>query len=213
MSSVFKERLIAQLLDVFVWPGASIIISELPIVLELALEDDNKADGDEPGGHEPGDGELLAHDAGVSVHGEGLKPFNGHSEDREEARDHRDHKEAVDKGVLVAGDIKDWRKGEDPVEEEAEGEEDRGEDVRVGEEPVSHGLVDELGDEDDGGDDTRHEADGADNNVEVCEIHVRTGPKEADEESQDEDPDTDYEVNCDHTHGPETILTLVPRCL
>ena len=78
---------------------------------------------------------------------------------------------------------------------------------------MSHGLVDEFGNEDDGGDDTRHEADGADNNVEVCEIHVRTGPKEADEESQDEDPDTDYEVNCDHTHGPETILTLVLRCL
>ena len=174
MSSVFEERLIAQLLGV---------LGELPLVVELAEKDDNKTDGDEPGGHEPGDGELFAHDAGVSVHGECLKPFNGHTEDREVASDHRDHKEAVNKDVLVARDVKDWREGEDPIEKEAEGEEDRGEDVRVGEEPVSHGLVDELGDEDNGGDDARHEADGAHDNVEVCEIHVDAETKGAKEES------------------------------
>ena len=78
---------------------------------------------------------------------------------------------------------------------------------------MSHGLVDELSDEDNGGDDARHEADGAHDNVEVWEIHVDAETKGAKEESQDEDPDTDYEVYCDHTHGPETILTLVRRCL
>ena len=99
-------------------------IGELPLVLELAAEDDNKTDCDKPGGREPGDRELLAHDAGVPVHGEGLESLNGHPEDREEARDHRDDKETVDKDVLVAGYVKSWVERQNPIEEEAEGEED-----------------------------------------------------------------------------------------
>ena len=43
---------------------------------------------------------------------------------------------------------------------------------------MSHGLVDELGDEDDGSDDTGHEADGAHDDVEVCKIHDVAESKE-----------------------------------
>ena len=46
---------------------------------ELTKQDDHEADGDQPGRHKPGDGELLADDTGVSVHGKGLEPLNGHS--------------------------------------------------------------------------------------------------------------------------------------
>lgn len=77
---------------------------------------------------------------------------------------------------------------------------------------MSHGLVDKLGDEDDGSDDACNEADGAHDYVEVCEIHVVAETKGAEKESQDENANTNYEVYCDHAHGPETILTLV-ACL
>ena len=110
-----KNRVIARLLR-----G----ICELPLVLELVEKDDNKTDCDKPGGREPGDRELLAHDAGVPVHGKGLEPLDGHPKDREEARDHGDDKETVDEDVLVAGYVKSWVEGQDPIEEEAEGEED-----------------------------------------------------------------------------------------
>ena len=99
-------------------------ICGLALVFELAAKDDNKTDCDKPGSREPGDRELLAHDAGVSVHGEGLESLDGHPEDREEARDHRDDKETVDKDILVAGYVKSWVERQDPIEEKAEGEED-----------------------------------------------------------------------------------------
>ena len=77
---------------------------------------------------------------------------------------------------------------------------------------MSHGLVDELGDEDDGSDDTGHEADGAHDDVEVCKIHDVAESKEANKESQDENTDTNYEVYCDHPHSPATILTVCRVC-
>ena len=87
------------------------VLCEIILVLELAVKNNDKTDSNEPGGHEPGDGEFLAHDAGIPVHGEGLEPLDGHPKDREEARDHWDDKEAVDQDVLVAGDVKSGVEG------------------------------------------------------------------------------------------------------
>ena len=175
MTSVLEKGLITWQIRGLARPGA--VLHERPLVIELAEKDNDKTDRDEPGRRKPGEGELLAHDAGVPVHGEGLEPLYGHAQDREEARDHRNNEETVDKGVLVAGDVKGGVEGKDPVEEEAEGEEDRGENVRVGEEAMSHGLVDELGNEDDGSDDAGHETDGAHYDVEIRKIHVDTEAK------------------------------------
>ena len=136
-----------------------------------------------------------------------LEPLNGHPEYGEEAGDDRDDKEAVDQGVLVAGNVEGRGEGDEPVQEEAEGEQRGGEDVGVGEEPVRHGLVDELGDEDDGRDDAGHEADRAHDDVEVGECHDCAVAEEAEEEEGEEGADTDYEMDCDHSH--RTILTSV----
>ena len=74
---------------------------------------------------------------------------------------------------------------------------------------MSHGLVDKLGDEDDGGDDAGDEADGAHDDVEIGEAHDDAVAEEAEEDHEDEDADTDHEMYRDHAHGSTAALAGV----
>ena len=102
-----------------------------------------------------------------------LESFDGSSEDWEESCDDWDDKQAIDEVELVAAVV--VARLEHPVEEEAEGEEGRCHGVRVGEEAMSCWLVDELCPEHNGCDHTCHKADGADDDVQVGEVHL--GPQ------------------------------------
>ena len=93
--------------------------------------------------------------------------------------------------------------GDAAIKKKTEGQKSGGENVRIGEESVSHGLVDEFGDKDDGSDDAGDEADGADEDVEVGEAHggaVGLGEAEETEEDDQEDTDTNNQVDSDKTH-------------
>ena len=59
----------------------------------------------------------------------------------------------------------------------------------------------------DGRDDASHEADRTHDDVEVGECHDCAVAEEAEEEEGEEGADTDYEMDCDHSH--RTILTSV----
>ena len=186
----------------------------LDVRVKLSEEDDDEADGNEPGGEEPSDGELPAHDAGVAVHGEGLEPLNSHAQHREEAGDDRDNEEAVDEDVLVTRDLEYWREGNEAVQKEAEGQEWGGQDVGVREEAVRHWVVDELGHEDDGSHDAHDKADGADNDVKVGECHDGADAEERDEESENEKTDSNNKMYSDQSHDiMVTCQSLVPPLL
>ena len=132
-----------------------------------------------------------------------MESFDCSSEDGEESRDDGDNKQAVDEIELVAvvGELGGL---EHPIEEEAEGEEGGGHRVGVGEEPVGRRLVDELGPQHDGCHHTGDKADGADDDVEVGEVHlapqVAAQAEEDEAEGEDEDPHSDYKVDCHHPH-------------
>ena len=65
---------------------------------------------------------------------------------------------------------------------------------------MSHRLVDELGDQDDGGDDTDDETDGADDDVEVGEGHDVGDAEEEDEEGENKKTNTNDEMYGDQSH-------------
>ena len=179
------------------------IVDPLPLVdlgvdvhLKLSKENEYKADGNEPWGEEPGDGELPAHDAGVAVHCECLESLDGHAKDGEEAGDDGHHKETVDEGVLVTWNVEYRREGNEAVQQQAQREEGGGQDVGVGEEAVGHRVVDELGHEDNGCDNTDHKTDSADDNVKVGESHDGSDAEEGDEEGEDEKANPDNKMYC-----------------
>ena len=68
---------------------------------------------------------------------------------------------------------------------------------------MSYGLVDELGDENDGSDDAGDEADGTNEDVEVGQTHGRAvflGEAEHAEEDDEEDADTNNKMDSDKAH-------------
>ena len=141
-------------------------------ISDLWKQNDHKHDGEGPGGQKPDDGELPFYCGVVADHGEHVEPLNGHSEDREEARDYRHNKQAIKElEVVTFIDIRHGgHQGYHAVHEERQGEQGRGDDVRIGEERGRR-LGQELLDENEEGDDTREEADAANDNVEVAQAN------------------------------------------
>ena len=141
-------------------------------ISDLWKQNDHKHDGEGPGGQKPDDGELPFYSGVVADHGEHVEPLNGHSEDREEARDYRHNKQAIQElEVVTFIDIRHGgHQGYHAVHEERQGEQGWGDDVRIGEERGRR-LGQELLDENEEGDDTREEADAANDNVEVAQAN------------------------------------------
>ena len=141
----------------------------------------------------------------VPIDSKRLESFYGSSEDREESRDNWYNKQAVDEVELVAVIVvEQLARLEHPVEEEAEGEEGGGHGVRVGEEAMSCWLVDELCPKHNGCHHTCDKADGADDDVQVGEVHlapqVAAQAEEDKAEGEDEDTDSNHKVDCHHPH-------------
>ena len=65
---------------------------------------------------------------------------------------------------------------------------------------MSHGLIDELGDQDNGRDDADHETDGAHDYVEVGEGHDVGDAEEEDEKGENEKTNSDDEMDGDQSH-------------
>ena len=65
---------------------------------------------------------------------------------------------------------------------------------------MSHGLIDKLGDQDNGSHDTDHEADGAHDDVEVSEGHDVGDAEEEDKKGEDEKTDSNDEMYGDQSH-------------
>ena len=139
------------------------------IVTDLWKQNYHKHDGEGPGGQKPDDGELPLNGGVVTDHGEHVEPLNRHPEDREEARDDGHNKQAVQGLEVVARPLRQGRdQAYHAIQEERQGEQGRGDYVRVGEERGRR-LGQELLDEDKQGGDTREEADAANDNVEVTQ--------------------------------------------
>ena len=139
------------------------------MIPDLRKKNDHKHDGQGPGGQKPDYWKLPLDGGVVPDHGEHMESLNGHPEDREETRDYCHNKQTVEKLEVVTGPVRHGgHQANHPVQEEGEGEEGRGDDVRVWEEGGRR-MGKELLDEDEEGDNTGQEADAADDDVEVAQ--------------------------------------------
>ena len=140
--------------------------------MNLWKENDYKHYWQSPGRQKPDDGEFSLDCGVITDNREHVEPFNGHSEDGEEASDNGHDKQSVEKFEMVAALVRHVRnETNDSIQKQSQGQERGGDDVGVWEETMGRRLLDKLFDEYQECANTGTEADTANDNVQCCQIN------------------------------------------